>query len=306
MISVCIPVFNADVRQLAGSLMTQAEGIHAEIILIDDRSEPAYREMNRGLQKKGILYRELDENIGRSRIRNLFASHANQPSLLFLDCDSVLVSDAFLQTYADAVREYPGRVICGGRVYDPRPPVRNKRLHWKYGIKRESQPVHVRANDPNRSFMTNNFIVPLEVLRKVPFDERVSGYGHEDSLFGFELARRGIEIRHIDNPVLHGELEPNAIYLEKTREAVRNLASITTMLKDDPAFMESITLLQAARKMESAWYSGILRTVSRLSVPFWDFLLRKGLAGLRLLDAYKLGLYLRFRDRVRSEESGRV
>jgi len=86
MISVCIPVFNADVRKLADSLIAQAGRIPSEIILIDDGSDAAFREMNRELKDKGVRYFELGENIGRSRIRNRFTGHAIYKYLLFLDC----------------------------------------------------------------------------------------------------------------------------------------------------------------------------------------------------------------------------
>ena len=84
MISVCIPVFNVDVRKLTESLMSQASDIPAEIILIDDGSGEEFRQVNRELQDAGIQYHELEENIGRARIRNRFTEYANYEQLLFL------------------------------------------------------------------------------------------------------------------------------------------------------------------------------------------------------------------------------
>ena len=330
MISVCIPVFNLDVRELAGSLNRQAVGISAEIILIDDGSDEKYRMLNRNLQSgesrqsspgelsspggsvgqissggQGghdggqIRYFEIGKNIGRSKIRNRFSEYARGDILLFLDCDSVILSETFLESYAEAIRDFPGRVICGGRVYDPMPPERDRRLHWKYGMHKESQPASSKKQYPGRSFMTNNFLLPAHVLKEIPFDERISGYGHEDSLFGYELSGKGYEIVHIDNPVLHGELETNREFLNKTVQAVNNLALITKMLDDDPGFSDSITLLRTANRLESGSMAGIIRRLSILSNPAVRWILGRGIISLKLLDVLKLGLYLRLRKDIK-------
>jgi GT2 family glycosyltransferase len=303
MISVCIPVFNSDARELALSLKNQAGKIPAEIILIDDGSAESCRQLNRTLRDKGILYHELPENIGRAGIRNRFTGFAGYGHMLLLDCDSVIVSDAFLSEYARALREHPDSIICGGRVYEAKRPARNFRLHWKYGKLRESRPVQVRMLEPERSFMTNNFLIPASFLREIPFDERIRGYGHEDTLFGFMQAKKGREILHIDNPVLHGKLESNREFVEKTGEAVRNLVRITSMPEAGGDFMESVTLLRTVRRLESAGLAGIVRTGSLIWVPFSAWLTGRGCGGLRLLDSYKLGLFLILKHRSKIRET---
>jgi glycosyltransferase involved in cell wall biosynthesis len=292
MISVCIPVFNSDARNLALSLKNQAGKIPAEIILIDDGSAVEYRQLNRTLKDQGILYHELPENIGRAGIRNRFSTLASYGHLLFLDCDSVIVSDSFLSDYARALQEHPYGIICGGRIYETKRPSRNFRLHWKYGKRRESRPVQIRMIEPKRSFMTNNFLIPAGVLRDTPFDERISGYGHEDTLFGFAQSKKGREILHIENPVLHGRLESNREFVEKTREAVRNLILITSMPLAGGDFTESVTLLRTVRRFESDGLATIVRTGSHIWVPLSAWLLGRGYGGPKLLDSYKLGLFL--------------
>lgn len=295
MISVCIPVYNADVRKLARTLKEQAADISAEIILIDDGSGTRYREMNRPLKEEGILYHELEKNIGRSRIRNRFTGVAGKTHLLYLDCDSEILSDYFLSNYFEAMREYPGKVICGGRSYGPKPREKEYRLHWKYGIMKESRPVEIRNADPNHSFMTNNFLIPLKILKELPFNEKLSGYGHEDSLFGYELGLKGHEIVHIDNPVRHGKLETNREFVSKTSEAVQSLVQITDMRKGDPGFAGSITLLQTANRLTERGLADPLRIMARLTNPLARRLLGMGWNKLWLLDAYKLGLYLQLK-----------
>jgi len=71
--------------------------------------------------------------------------------------------------------------------------------------------------------MTNNFLIPKSIYLTVKLDETLKGYGHEDTLFGLELNKRKIAIKHIDNPLCHIGLENFEYYLEKTEEGIRNL-----------------------------------------------------------------------------------
>jgi glycosyltransferase involved in cell wall biosynthesis len=293
MISICIPVYNYDVRNLVESLNQQAATVSAEVILLDDRSADRYREINRQISGEVIEYHELEKNIGRSRIRNRFTEYAKYGHLLFLDCDSGIISKFFLSDYFEAMRTYPEQVICGGRVYPEKSPGRQYRLHWRCGTRRESQPAEVRSRHSNRSFMTNNFLVPARVLRDVQFNEKLLGYGHEDSLFGYSLYTKGVEIRHIDNPVLHEHLQNNAEFLSKTEEAVRSLALITSQIETSRVFAVTISLLRAADKVKNSGMAGFIRILHRILKPLLRFALSRGFANLNLLDFHKLGSYLR-------------
>ena len=41
-------------------------------------------------------------------------------------------------------------------------------------------------------------------FEQISFNEDLQGYGHEDTLFGYELDKKNIQIHHLDNPVLNG------------------------------------------------------------------------------------------------------
>ena len=75
-------------------------------------------------------------------------------------------------------------------------------------------------------------------MDKVKFDERITKYGHEDTLFGFELKKNNTQITHIDNPVINGNLETNEEFIEKTEEGLLNLLKIVEFLSFDKAFTE--------------------------------------------------------------------
>ncbi len=299
MISVCIPVFNHDVSGLVEALHRQFSqlGIPEEIILIDDASGEKIREINRRIPDEIATLIELDRNTGRSRIRNRFAEQAKHPYLLFLDCDCEIPTERFLYEYLEAIRMHPGRVICGGVMYDPVKPGRSRILHWKYGTKKESRSAGIRNSDPNRSFMSASFVIPRTLFEKIRFDERLTAYGHEDSLFGYRLSELGHTIFHMDNPVIHRGLENNRAFLDKTDEGLRNLVAITGYVDSHPRFTESITLLHYAGRLQEKKMAWMVR------IPYFVFgsLLRKllctGFAGLHLYAFYKMGRYLEIREK---------
>jgi len=76
-----------------------------------------------------------------------------------------------------------------------------------------------------------------------PFRGEIKTYGYEDTLFGKGLAEKHVSILHIDNPLYFVRFEPNARYLEKTREAM-------------------LTLYTYREELQG--YSGLLTLVSRL------------------------------------------
>lgn len=291
MISICIPVYNFDVRQLVNSLSGQVEnaGVACEIVLIDDGSDEEYKKINRSVCNREI-YVELSENIGRASIRNLFLEYAKYQFLLFLDCDSLIVSDAFLKRYIAAAAGTGAQVICGGRIYDPQKPPKEYLLRWKYGMFRESQTLEQRQKAPNRSFMSNNFLIRREILAKFPFDERITQYGHEDTLLGFVLKKNHIEITHINNPVLNGELEINSEYLRKNAESIKNLGAILEYVDYDPVFVKDIGLLEFYQKIKPV--APFIRLIYRLFSPAIRFFLKRGWVSLKLFNFFKLGLFL--------------
>jgi GT2 family glycosyltransferase len=290
MISICIPIYNFDISQLLEEISRQSKQIDApsEIILIDDCSSEAYKKLNE-ISCKKQTYIELDKNVGRAEIRNLFLRYANFEHLLFLDCDSIIISKDFLSNYVESIRQRNSDVVCGGRIYDDEKPERNKMLRWKYGKRRESQPIELRETIPNKSFMTNNFLISRKTLEEVKFDQRITEYGHEDTLFGFELKKKGILIEHIENPVLNGDVEDNADFLAKTEKGVVNLINILNNTDHDLDFINDVTILSTYEKLKSKGLTPLVYLVFIVLKPLLQFLFVRGYVNLRLFDFYKLG-----------------
>ncbi len=251
MISILIPVYNCNIVSLVNELHNQASvaSVPVEIIVLDDCSSELLRDQNKDVNKlDGVKFRELEKNIGRASIRNKLAGMAAYPTLLFMDCDSEVPDPDYIKKYLP----YCGKeiVVCGGRSYRPVPPDEPEMmLRWLYGIKREQLPANVRSKDPYHSFMTNNFLISRSILSQIQFDESLVQYGHEDTLFGFELKKSGIPVIHIQNPLIHTGLEITREFLRKTSEGIENLVILVVQGKIDKEGFEDIRVLRAYNKI---------------------------------------------------------
>lgn len=273
------------------------------MICIDDGSTADFIERNRPIADIG-QYIVLGKNVGRARVRNLFLNYAKGDYLLFLDDDGI-VNDGFINNYVNALTHPTNAikqshnnaiaidVIVGGRVYDTRFNDRQHRLRYVYGQRSECRNAAERAREPYNSFMTNNFLIRRELFDSIRFDERLAGYGHEDTLFGHRLRQKGACILHIDNPVTNDDVETNAEFLCKSVEAVESLAQIYGFMQGDRDFCRSVRLL---RTYESLRRLGLCRPVLSL-FRYTQGCLKHRLetaspASLAMFNFYKLGTFL--------------
>ena len=225
MLSILIPAYNHDLTDLVKGLWNQAfvSEIPHEILIIDDNSAAGFRSRNRALTSMShVRYLQLEENVGRSRIRNMLANKARFESLLFIDADARIMAADYLSRYIGMLGNE--RVICGGTAYLPdMPGDATYHLRWFYGRKREERSAKERSKDPCRAFSSFQFLTTRKIMEQVPFDNDLKAYGHEDTVFGLALEQQGIPVLHIDNTLVHDGLEPADEFLDKTRQGLRNL-----------------------------------------------------------------------------------
>lgn len=303
MISICIPVFNFDVRDLVKTLYSQLKYLNhkSEIIVIDDCSDSSFQNINSELSSIAN-YIQLDTNIGRSKIRNLFLQYANYDYLLFLDCDSKIINSDFIKNYIESI-DYTSPVIVGGRVYSSEKPTSDKLLRWKYCVIREQKPLPNNFDYNMMHFLSNNFLIKKSIFEKIRFDERITDYGHEDTLFGYELKKSGIVIKYINNPILNGELESNEEFIQKTEKSINNLKLIYQFLNYDKEFINEVSLLKNYFFIKTIKLEPIFYLLYKAFGNKIKKLLTKGIINLQLFDFYKLGYFIslmRLFDRVKS------
>jgi glycosyltransferase involved in cell wall biosynthesis len=226
MISILIPVYNVTVFSLVQELSNQLKkaNVEGEILVYDDFSDDLFKNKNHAVTSLvKVFYKEMDKNFGRTFIRQLLAKDASFNKLLFIDGDSTIIDKNYLRNYLDAIGEKDD-VYVGGRVYQPvEPAACNKRLHWKYGTERESLKGRTTA------LHTNNFCIGKDVFLQLDFPKEISGYGHEDTWMELALVEKQKTIEFIDNPVLHEGLEDTAVFLEKTKNALKNLLMLANI-----------------------------------------------------------------------------
>lgn len=292
MLSICIPVYNYDVGRLVQDLHLQAEksGCLFEILLIDDASDEEFRLKNQAIELESVRYIQLEENIGRAKIRNLLAEEAYFPYLLFMDCDSGISSEWYIENYIH--RFEPHTICCGGRIYEGKEPADPAYyLRWKYGVARECASALERKRNPNLGFQTNNFMIHKRMFDKVKFNEELEGYGHEDTLFGLELIDQEMMMRHIDNPLIHLGLESASVFLDKTVNAVSNLHRIELYLQiHHSKYIKHFRLIRTKLFLQKFYLLGFAsKLFSIMRKPMESHLLGKK-PSLKIFDLYRLGL----------------
>jgi len=294
MLSICIPVYNYDVSRLVQDLNVQAEVADCpfEILLMDDASDERFQKINQAIDLESVRYIQLDENIGRSKIRNRLAKEAKYPYLLFMDCDSGIASPEYIKNYT-CFFDSP-TVCCGGRIYENKEPADSTYLRWKYGVERECASAAERRENPNAGFQTNNFLIHKSLLEKVKFNEDLVGYGHEDTLFGLELRGQGIIIQHIDNPLIHLGLENASDFLKKTENGIANLHKVELLLREKyPEYVAHSRLMRSRLFLQRFHLSGFAsKLFNMMRQPMKKNLLSKK-PSLLIFDLYRLGLLCR-------------
>ena len=142
--------------------------------------------------------------------------------------------------------------------------------------------------------MTNNFAIHRDVLERIKFDKRISKYGHEDTLFGYRLEEAGIPIKHIDNPVVNGQVESNAEYLHKTVTAVENLSYIYNFMWEDQRFCQSVRLIRAYSLVRRLGLHKLVYRVFRImKSPMESHFVSGNGISLRQFNFYKLGIFIK-------------
>lgn len=287
MLSVLIPIFNFEVLDSIQTLAQQAKAcnIPFEILCVDDGSEAKYKSANRAISKiEHVQYKELDENIGRTKIRNLLAQKAQYENLLFLDCD-IRIEKGFIKKYLKHTQK--GQVVCGGVSYEQKEAVKEERLRWHYGRKREAKSASLRNQSPYQSFTACNMLAPKKVITQHPFDEQLLQYGHEDTLLGIEFKKAPITVVHIDNPIIHLGLDDNADFLAKTVMGLENLDLLIRKgkISKDIKLYRYYRLLKVSRPL--------LRPLFKVIHQWTKKALTKGSSSLFLFDLFKLTYLLK-------------
>jgi glycosyltransferase involved in cell wall biosynthesis len=284
-ISVLIPNYNWDVTKLIAQLHDQLQNgsIEFEILCFENGSDAAKIATNEAVNALPHTHYEVKAVEGRAQNRNALARAAKYNFILFIDGDAdISHNPSFISDYRKHAKAHT--VICGGTAYDIKTDTLQTRLRYKYGKAREELSPSQRQKNAHAGFSAFNFYMPKDTFLNICFDEKLSKYGHEDTLFGRELKFRCIPILHIQNTAVHLGLDTCDVFLSKTRQAVENLSDLI----NEGLIDEDIKLY--------AWYlrikkSGMTHVLSGMYSRFhatWAKQLCGQCPSLKLYDLYKL------------------
>jgi len=294
MLSINIPVYNFEVLKLVRQLQLQANNleINYEIRVYDDCSNEEIKSKNKEISSiSNVIYKELNTNIGRAAIRNKMGLDSQKKYLLFIDADSQLINENYLQQFMLNAKN--NRVLCGGTSYAKEKPLNSEQLlRWTYGTKREAITAESRNEKKGFIITSNNFLIERRVFENIHFRETLKTYGHEDTLLGYDLFKNGIEIHHIQNPVEHTGLESAETFIEKTGVALNNLKKILIELPDNNKdFISQLNFLNKYYRITKIIPPFILRH----TYNNFEKRMRKNLTGdkpcLLWFDLYKLSYF---------------
>lgn len=259
-LSILLPSYNNVCVSLVQALQRQADALWGkldkpfryEIIVADDCStDAACIDANRVIgDMLHCRYLRMEQNVGRAQIRNVLISESRGDYVLLIDSDLFLCDDNYLYKYATSTADvvYGGTRIGGeGLVMvDNEANTENLKGNLRYIYEKKAEPSHravFRQLRPNQEISVCNLYARRDIMEAHPFDSRFKAYGYEDVLFGKRLAESGIEVTHIDNPVLINEFEPNSVFVKKTEEAILTLCRFEQDLEGYSNLKTKVTTL---------------------------------------------------------------
>jgi glycosyltransferase involved in cell wall biosynthesis len=271
------------VRKLVAKIQKTPIPVSWELLVFDDGSEEQYKVLNQSIASvPEVQYQEMPSNMGRSAIRNKLAEVAKGDLVLFLDDDCIPVHADFFRQYIHAFDK--AEVLCGGHVY-PKEAEEGYELHHFVGQQSEVKTAMERSEQPYAAFHSSNFCIKRSLFLETKFDERLTQYGHEDTLFGFELGRKKTQIKHLDNPVLHEGIQSNTVFLDKTEKALENLVKL---YRDFPDLKKRVKLLSVFQRLRRLGVLPLLKAYFRFSGKSMRQQLEDGKLSLGLYNQYKL------------------
>ena len=285
-LSILIPSFNWDCTTLIHDLLEQIPQ-DAEIIVGNDKSTS--EEVIKAYQKiagmKQCRVFEPTENLGRSRIRNRLFELSSGKWILFIDCDTKVDSTDFIQKYLDAIEKTPADIYYGGMKNTMECP-KGCELRWTYETKAaERLTLAYRQAHPFDSMTTQNFMISREAFIQTGFMEEITEYGYEDTVLFSQLESMGKKVCHIENRLIHLDIDTNSSFLAKTRQALRTLHSLPEDIRPKTRMTKTYDLL---RKWHLHRAFALLHL---LLLPVTRRFLCSRFVSLKLFQLYKLGYF---------------
>lgn len=177
-ISVVIPVYRDASRAIEAleslGMQELPDGVGLDVVVVDDGSGDGTAELIKARAPDFARIIALPANRGRSKARNIGASHAKGRTIVFMDCDCSPVQPRFLQSHWDAINR--GHAASTGHVTGI-----DGNFWDKY--QRDSSARRARQHAQGIAFAgsSQNLAVSKDAFETIGgFDEDFLAYGFED------------------------------------------------------------------------------------------------------------------------------
>ena len=209
--------------------------------------------------------------------------------MIFIDVDTLPNEDNFLINYIDQLNK--GTLIIGGCTYK-KPDNENFSLRYKFGKFREEINGDIRNKNPYKHVSSTNFMCKRDILINVLASINTVSYGN-DYIFGSLIKKKGIDIKHIDNPVLIDNIDENQIFIKKTHHALDNLISSYNKKIIEK---HSISILKAYIILDSLLMKNIFVKITDLFKNLLNRNLHSKDPNLFLFDLYRLNYLCKIKN----------
>lgn len=285
-LSILIPSYNWDCSQLVQDLLEQIPE-DAEIIVGNDKSTlpnviSAFQYISTLKQCK--IY-EPAKNLGRARILNRLFELSSGKWILIMDCDTKIDNPNYIKDYLTATENHNADAFCGGmKNTETCPP--GCELRWNYETRvAKKLTVSYRQEHPYESLTTQNFLISREAFIQTGFLEEITQYGYEDIILIQQLQRQNKKIHHLENRLIHLDIDTNKGFLAKSRQALRTLHSLPQEAWPDTR------LTRLYHKLRSHHLHRALALAHLILLPITKRLLHSRFAPISLFQFYKLGYF---------------
>ena len=204
-----------------------------------------------------------------------------------MDCDTFPTQNNYIRKYISQINEAE-KVVFGGIEYKKEKPSSDQLLRWFYGNARESISVEKRNINPNGSALTSNILIQKKVFNSNKFNDSITKYGYEDLVFLSDLKKKGILVKHIDNPTYHLGLETSEQFLAKTKIALENLKSIS---ENNSIYNSESKILKVYNILKQLHLTSFISILFKKTERNLEHNLLSKNPSLFLFDLYKLGYY---------------
>ena len=289
MLSLLIPTYNFNVVPLVLELQKQCLEINIqfEILCLDDASNLFKIENEKINSLENCNFSINNLNVGRGKNINFLAEKSKYEWLLIMDCDTFPTQNNYIQKYISQINDVE-KVIFGGIEYQKEKPATDQLLRWFYGNARESISVEKRNTNPNGSALTSNILIQKKVFISNKFNDSITKYGYEDLVFLYDLKKKGVLVKHIDNPTYHLGLETSKQFLAKTKIALENLKSIS---ENNSIYNSESKILKVYNVLKQLYLTSFISTIFKKTERNLEHNLLSKNPSLFLFDMYKLGYY---------------